>query len=270
MKPGLNTLLRSPLIWRGDAVASTVESIPTGFAALDEALPGGGWPEGMLCELILEGTGIGELRLLAPALAQLTAADEWVALISPPCLPYAPALTGLGIDLARLLIIEALADEGWWAAEQVLRAGSCAAALFWPSKVDERRLRRLQHAAQASRCWGTVFLDAEQALPVSPAPLRLKLAATEDCSWLKLQILKRRGSTIDTPLFLDIGTPSLARGPLLKTATVHSNTPSARPLPARGSPDYRKHYPVGGNGRNIWDRVIAHADELRRTTIPTR
>jgi protein ImuA len=32
-------------------------------------LPGGGWPQGVVTELLLPHPGVGELRLLAPALA---------------------------------------------------------------------------------------------------------------------------------------------------------------------------------------------------------
>jgi protein ImuA len=45
--------------------------LASGHAALDAQLPGGGWPVGALTELLLPHPGVGELRLLAPALAAL-------------------------------------------------------------------------------------------------------------------------------------------------------------------------------------------------------
>src|SRR6187431_2574698 len=79
----------------------------TGFAQLDAVLPHGGWQSGTIVELMPEETGIGELRLLMPALAQMTQKDRHIALISPPYIPFAPALAHHGVRLDRLLIIRA-------------------------------------------------------------------------------------------------------------------------------------------------------------------
>ena len=53
------------------SVART-EVLPTGFAALDERLPGGGWPRSGLIEILVSRFGVGELTLLLPVLAALT------------------------------------------------------------------------------------------------------------------------------------------------------------------------------------------------------
>ena len=61
-------------IWRADerpADEIAGPALASGFAELDRELPGGGWPQGQLTELLLDDAGIGELSLLAPALAQL-------------------------------------------------------------------------------------------------------------------------------------------------------------------------------------------------------
>jgi len=68
---GLTRLLEHPAIWRGRSVART-EVIPTGFDALDECLPGGGWPRTGLMEILVSSFCVGELYLLLPALAALT------------------------------------------------------------------------------------------------------------------------------------------------------------------------------------------------------
>ena len=72
-------------------------AVPTGFAELDAALPGGGWPVGAITELMPETQGIGELSLLMPALAHLSRAGRYLAWIAPPCLPYPPALVQHGL-----------------------------------------------------------------------------------------------------------------------------------------------------------------------------
>ena len=47
-------------------------------------------------ELLSEDYGIGELRLLSPALATLSSTDDrCIAWVNPPHLPYAPALQAL-------------------------------------------------------------------------------------------------------------------------------------------------------------------------------
>jgi len=73
-------LAAHPALWRASQVGgAATRCTATGFDALDAQLPGGGWPHGVLTELLLAQPGIGELRLLAPALAALSPPDEAVA-----------------------------------------------------------------------------------------------------------------------------------------------------------------------------------------------
>ncbi|GCL61093.1 hypothetical protein [Pseudaquabacterium pictum] len=70
--PGLDLALH-PAVWRASQLGGGAQATsPSGFAGLDAELPGGGWPHGVLTELLLPQPGIGELRLLAPALAALS------------------------------------------------------------------------------------------------------------------------------------------------------------------------------------------------------
>src|SRR5690349_8002204 len=64
----LADVLRHPGIWRRGTAAPSVDVQPTGLAELDAQLPGGGWPRGAVCEILVEQDGIGECRLLLPAL----------------------------------------------------------------------------------------------------------------------------------------------------------------------------------------------------------
>ena len=67
-------LAQHPAVWRASQIGGVARSVTTsGFSALDAQLPGGGWPHGVLTELLLPEPGVGELRLLAPALAAVTA-----------------------------------------------------------------------------------------------------------------------------------------------------------------------------------------------------
>ena len=79
-------------VWRGDTLASLpAAAIPSGHAELDAELPGGGWPRGNLVELLVDRSGFGEMSLLLPALARLSQAGGWLALVTPPWRPHAPA-----------------------------------------------------------------------------------------------------------------------------------------------------------------------------------
>ncbi|HEX8962945.1 MAG TPA: SOS cell division inhibitor, partial [Rhodocyclaceae bacterium] len=85
--------LARPDVWLGDRLAAaSLPTLPSGFAALDAALPGGGWPRGALTELLVDGVGLGELELLMPALRAAEAAEEPVLLVGIPHPLHAPAL----------------------------------------------------------------------------------------------------------------------------------------------------------------------------------
>lgn len=203
----LNDLLQQPGIWRaGDpAVRTGLEYVNTGYRVLDQALPGHGWPLGALTEILHDHAGIGELRLLMPALARLSRSGRWIVLVAPPHIPYAPALAASGIDLSRLLLVhprETGEHDHLWAIEQALRAGTCAAVLAWPGQIDGRQLRRLQLAAETGRCWGVLFRDAAAVNP-SPAPLRLQLEPADNDA-VRIRLLKCRGAASGTELTLPL------------------------------------------------------------------
>jgi len=167
-------------------------ALPTGFAQLDAVLPGGGWPVGAITELMPEAQGIGELSLLLPALAQLGGAGRYIAWIAPPCLPCPQALTRHGLVLERLLLVQARdAQAGLWATEQALRCPAIGAVLAWPAALDDRRVRRLQLAAEAGGSCGLLYRPPAAALQPSPAALRLRLQALD--AGLRIEIQKARG-----------------------------------------------------------------------------
>ncbi|HMN43595.1 MAG TPA: translesion DNA synthesis-associated protein ImuA [Povalibacter sp.] len=164
----------------------------TGFAELDAALPHGGWQSGTLVELMPAQTGIGELSLLMPALARITQGERRVAMISPPYIPFAPALNNHGVRLEHLLIIRAEKNvDVLWAIEQTLRCQSFGAVLGWPEAIRDRDVRRLQLAAEAGRSTGFLYRAPQAAREASPAAIRLRLQASGP--GLSIEILKCRG-----------------------------------------------------------------------------
>jgi hypothetical protein len=208
--PGLAAELeRHPAIWRGSELArSAAPGIATGFAALDAELPGGGWPCGALTEILPQHEGIGELRILGPALAQLAAQGKFIAWIAPPHLPYAPALAAAGIGLERIVIVKTSKDsDSLWAAEQALGSAACGGVLAWPREIGFAQLRRLQLAAEGGRCLAVLFRPTQVACEPSPAVLRIGLATA--AGGLALSILKRRGAPLSRPILL----PALSAPP---------------------------------------------------------
>ena len=269
MKAAVAELMRNPLLWRGDQLARTEETVTSGFAGLDRELPGGGWPKGALTELLIDDEGIGELRLLLPALKRLTQAEESIVLVAPPHLPHAPAFAGFGIDPARVIIVDAAKEKDrWWAAEQVLRSDSAGALLFWPGTVNDQRSRRLQLAAQDGKSLAFLFARCARAGQPSPAPLRLRLARTGTA--LSVDIFKRRGGVVTRPLLFDIAsTPASPDEKRERSgaSVIHPPLKLDRSPSARLASFNRK-YPVGAPQAQIWNRALARADEVRRVPSP--
>ncbi len=201
-------------LWRADERPADEVCGPTlasGFAALDRELPGGGWPQGQLIELLTDDAGIGELSLLAPALAQLSKVRRCTVWVLPAdaapdqTMPYAPALATAGIDLARTIFVKpATPRENLWAIEQSLRARHLGAVVGWPSPGggdgDFRALRRLHLLAQRHQALAFVLRSTRHAQAPSPAVLRLQLAS--DGAQLAITLLKRRGRPLLEPITL--------------------------------------------------------------------
>jgi len=197
----LETLLDSPHVWRGHGRAHSSAGLPSGYPALDGCLPGGGWPLHALSEILLDDYGIGELELLMPALASLTArgsesqdqeAPAWVAWIAPPFQPYPPALAEWRIDVSRVLVVRPRnAQEVLWSAEQALSCGTCAAVLLWPARLDDQSSRRLQLAAEKGASWAVAFRPLQARREPSAAALRIMLEAAAHGT--DLSIIKNRG-----------------------------------------------------------------------------
>ena len=212
----LADILQRQAVWRGGAVpAASIEpaalAAPTGFAGLDAELPGGGWPVGGLVEVLCSAEGIGELQIVLPALAALTAAGHRVAWLAPPHLPYAPALRAAGVRLECLTVVRAPGRrDALWAAEQALRAHAFRALLLWLPRASYAELRRLAAAAQAGPGFALAFRPPEAACEASPAVLRLALESGE--RQLAVCILKRRGQPLAASFPLPIERPAGALG----------------------------------------------------------
>lgn len=214
-------------VWRASRIGHpAIQTLSSGFTALDTELPGAGWPAGMLTELISRESGIGELRLLVPMLRRLTRERRFVIMLGPPQIPYAPALAGHGIDLDYLLIVQATqAADRLWAVEQTLKSSGFGALLAWLPQPRTRpgHLRRMQLAAHGTRGPAFLFRPLEAQFEPSPAPLRLLLLPRAG-ERLSVQILKRRGPVIAEPFLIDLPRP-------LSSIRLRSHVPSATASP---------------------------------------
>jgi hypothetical protein len=197
----LDAVLEHPAVWRGSECARVAPALPSGYTELDLELPGGGWPAGALTEIYTERAGVGELKLLMPALARLTRTGSWVTLIAPPHVPYAPALAAHGVELERLLLVQGeAAEDRLWACEQALGAACSGAAVLWQDHIQERALRRLKLAAENSGALLFLFRTAR----VAPAPAALRLHVSRLDHLTCVRILKRRGGGLQRPITLDL------------------------------------------------------------------
>ncbi|RZT93767.1 translesion DNA synthesis-associated protein ImuA [Rivibacter subsaxonicus] len=208
-------------LWRADRmVMNAPPGLPSGHAALDAQLPGGGWPATGLSELLGEA-GLGELRLLRPLMQKLAAQQQrellWIA--PPGLLPSAAAFEALGLPLASLLWVEPRSSaDAAWAVEQALRGGAAALVLWWCQVATTATLRRLHLAAQDV----PLFLLGPPAWRErsSPAPLRIACRAEAD-GRLALDIFKRRGPPLGKPLSLDLPWPVGAKRPAALPPRIH-------------------------------------------------
>ncbi len=208
----LDEIMRRARLWRAGEASAEV-GLPTGFPALDAALPAGGWPFPGLIEILSGHPGSGALRLMLPALARLAQDQRWLIWVAPPYQPYAPALQAAGIDLSRVMIVDVDdaattapargvprgaapatgGDEVLWAFEQALRFPGCGAGLLWPGALEALTLRRLQLACEAGGTLGVLFRAGEFARQASPAALRLLLTPRPASDALDITVLKCRG-----------------------------------------------------------------------------
>lgn len=191
-----------PSLWRASQLArSRGRVVETGYPALSAELPGGGWPVGALVDLLVQQAGVGELRLLRPALT--AAGNRPVAFVQPPHTPDGLGLSYIGLSLDQMLRVNAQKTaDALWSTEQILRAGSCGALIFWTQYAQASSLRRLHLAAQSSETLFVMVRPLASAQDASPALLRLALRPSTD--GLTVDIVKRRGPSRAEPLSIPL------------------------------------------------------------------
>jgi len=135
--------------------------------------------------------GLGELRLLLPAMVHLNQEKRQIVWIAPPYLPYAPALARAGLDLRYVLVVDAQTGNISWAMERLLSTQACGMILAWPAYLSEVETRRLQLAAEAGASIGVVLHTVETKWRAASAALRLEIQPTGE--GVSIDIVKARG-----------------------------------------------------------------------------
>ena len=241
----LNGLLEKTGLWRASSIkADHIQHCSTGFASLDKELPGTGWPADGVTEFLHDRAGIGELRLLAPALARMThEQNRWVLFVNPPYIPYPPALAQAGIDLTRVIVSQPKAPKDYlWVLEKALASQSCSAVIAWPSRIHEKQIRRLQLASKDGYSWGILFRSEESSKNASPAELRLRLrplpgnSLGKDNSSIAVKILKRRGRWESEEFTIAFNDQLLRPMPNFSEMVVDQSIPTTQEKQLLGSP----------------------------------
>jgi protein ImuA len=182
---------------------------PTGYAKLDQALPGGGWPPGSLIEVLQQRPQQHVWQLLLPVLAPSAAhANGPIVLVGAPCQPFVPGLSAQGLSPHRLLCVQAEKPSALlWAAEQALRCAEVTAVMAWLPQARAEELRRLHMAAQQQDRLLFVFRSWKARHEASPASLRILVDGLDS---LTLHIVKRRGPPLMSPVQLQAHPARLA------------------------------------------------------------
>lgn len=227
----LEQLLRRGDIWRGHSGHFVRQPVvDSGHPSLNSLLLQGGWPQSCLMELGQAGLGQGEWLLLLPAILQ---AQGLVVLLNPPAIPFAQGLLQAGVDLERLLVVNAAAKADFVAAwVELARAASCERLLAWePSRgLSYTELRKCQLASAEGQGLYWLFRPLARLAQSSPAQLRLRLV--QDASALTLELIKQKGghqSCLNRPVHLPL--PEAWQGFLPHARLGGSPLPEAMPLP---------------------------------------
>lgn len=235
-------------VWRGHALGQALGDVrATGYAGLDQVLPGGGWPVGAMTEILQAQSGRHEWRLLLPALAHASGHSP-VVLVGAPHLPFASALGAQGLAPSRLVWVHPERPlQGLWACEQALRCAPVEAVLAWLPQAQPDQLRRLHWAAHTYQKLLFVFRPAAFRQQSSPAPLRLEIVgpvafhptmpnALRHAHTLRIRLHKRRGPSLAEPLDLALAHPLLARALQASQWRQQQRSPVPSGIPAEQSP----------------------------------
>jgi len=192
---------------RGQLRAATAPALarhvfPTGLAALDALLPGGGIASGSVVEWLSRTPGQSATSLALRASAGLLSQPGCLAVIDDSH-SFFPAMAPLhNIPLSRILLVQPPPDtrngagQALWALEQTARSRGVKVVLAWMNRCTSAVVRRLQLAVEHSGSTVMLIRPAAALRQPSFADLRLlvETAATAavDQRLLNIRLLRAR------------------------------------------------------------------------------
>jgi protein ImuA len=185
----LSDLLQRDDMWMGHSQRfATREAVPTGYGGLDARLLNKGWPLGSLVEVCQKGMQ-GEWQLFTPALLQL---PGLIVLVNPPAAPFAQAFIQAGIDLDKLIVVEAKERNHFVSSLVEIARASVGSLLAWqPNALTYTEMRKCSLAALDGSGLSIMFRHAAAQQQSSPAGLRL--FAHQVPTGLEITIFKQKG-----------------------------------------------------------------------------
>lgn len=247
MPLSLQEIKNQRLVWSASnaaqrtAVAS--QYLSSGFPVFDQQV--GGWPASGLVELQPSAMGIGELRLILPALSLLTESQNSDSL-NPSTkklqvwLPSGAQLMphGLGSALAsQTLVMKALPHtDALWVLDTLLQSGVCGSVVCWLSGLEPAQAKRLQLAAKEH---GTLVfciqsnVRQQNSLPIS---MRLRLEPTKN--GLSLDVFKRQNAYSVEPFYLDFASVAPSLYQRTRISEAHAYQHNVLTFPKSRHPSY--------------------------------
>ena len=235
--PDLEQLLQRGDIWRGTrGVVHDNHGQDTGHPQLNNCLVHQGWPQACLIEINQQEFGHGEWLLLTPALRTDTPGLH--ILINPPALPFAQGLIQAGVDLDRLLVINAPAKHDFLAAfVEIARARACSHLLAWqPSQaLNYTDIRKCVLASNEGSGIYWLLRNSRTTPQHSPAHLRLRTRIYP--AHLEVTISKQKGgdqTLLNKPLTLPLPPEWMGYQPHASLGTTPASRSPTKPATKPG------------------------------------
>ncbi|WP_062062154.1 translesion DNA synthesis-associated protein ImuA [Cellvibrio sp. OA-2007] len=208
----LEQLLCRGDIWRGQSHQTPLRLVVnSGYAQLNDRLVGGGWPVASLIEVCQRATSHAEWQLLMPAL--LANQRGLVVLLNPPANPFAQALLKAGMDLERLLIVEAKDKADFLSSFiELARSDACDAVMAWQphQALSYTELRKCALAATEGQ--GIYVLFRPDAVRDQSSPAVVRLSLQWQLEQLSVSIFKQKGELVADKGAIDLPLPAAWKG----------------------------------------------------------
>lgn len=186
----LEQLLLREDLWMGHSQRFTArDAVPTGHGELDNVLLNHGWPLSSLVE-VCQPYSQAEWHLLIPALKEI---PGLLVLLNPPAIPFSQSLIQQGIDLERIVVVNA-PDKGDFVPcfIEMARAEVGALIAWQPTEaLTYTDLRKCQLAASESTGLSIIFRLPSAQQQTSPATVRI--FAQTIPTGLQITVFKQKG-----------------------------------------------------------------------------